>query len=113
MADKTTEEKTINTEQDKQKDKPAEVYAEIADIPAPELDETQIREAALAYARYLKQNGLTPGDITFVDPEEIGVEFKESPAAEIIEEPAAEVEPEEVPAEQEEQPEPEIGRAHV
>jgi len=88
MSDKATEEKALNTE--KQTDRPAEVYSEIADIPAPELDEAQIREAALAYARYLREKGLAPGDVTFVDPEEIGVTFKESPAAEIIETPAEE-----------------------
>ncbi len=54
-----TEEKTLNTET----------------TPGPEeaqpvLDDAQIRAAALAYARFLKENDLTPGDSSFDEPEE-------------------------------------------
>lgn len=40
---------------------------------------------AAAYARYLIENGLRPGDATFVDPKEIGVELKKEEPAEPVE----------------------------
>ena len=52
---------------------PAEVYSEIAEPEMPEIDDAQIRALALAYARYLKEHDLAPGDATYVEPEEIGV----------------------------------------
>ena len=59
-----------NTEEES---KPAEVYSEIAEPEMPEIDDAQIRALALAYARYLKDHDLAPGDATYVEPEEIGV----------------------------------------
>ena len=59
-----------NNEEESQ---PAEVYSEIAEPEMPEIDDAQIRALALAYARYLKEHDLVPGDATYVEPEEIGV----------------------------------------
>ena len=59
-----------NNEEESQ---PAEVYSEIAEPETPEIDDAQIRALALAYARYLKEHDLAPGDATYVEPEEIGV----------------------------------------
>ena len=64
------EEVKKNTEEES---KPAEVYSEIAEPEMPEIDDAQIRALALAYARYLKDHNLAPGDATNVEPEEIGV----------------------------------------
>ena len=59
-----------NNEEESQ---PAEVYSEIAEPEMPEIDDAQIRALTLAYARYLKEHDLVPGDATYVEPEEIGV----------------------------------------
>ena len=48
MINNETEEKTLNTE--------------IEEESQPVLDDAQIRAAALAYARFLNENGLVPGD---------------------------------------------------
>ena len=44
----------------------------------PELDDQQIKAAALAYARYLRDNDLSPGDATFAEPHEISIGQEES-----------------------------------
>ena len=59
-----------NNEEESQ---PAEVYSEIAEPEMPEIDDAQIRALALAYARYLKEHDLVPGDATNVEPEDLGV----------------------------------------
>lgn len=115
MTDKDTEVKTINTEAEDEETRPAEVYAETAEEQAPDLDEEQIKAAALAYAKYLRDMGLEPGDATFADPEELGVDLEEKKPDEDPEEPEnpekteepAEAEPEkaEEPTEQEPQKE--------
>ena len=61
-----------NNEEDKES-QPAEVHKEEAEPGTPEIDDAQIRALALAYARYLKEHDLAPGDATYVEPEEIGV----------------------------------------
>ena len=102
-----------NNEEESQ---PAEVYSEIAEPEMPEIDDAQIRALALAYARYLKEHDLAPGDATYVEPEELGVsvdgldvEFdmdpngdEEAPALpeEQLEEEPAEEPAEELPAEE-------------
>lgn len=92
------EEEKKNTEEKKEQDKkPVEVYSEIAETTAPEISDAHIRAMALAYARYLRENGLAPGDATFVDPSELGIDLDapeeaEEPVPE--EEPVAEEEPE-------------------
>lgn len=87
MTDKDTEVKTINTEAEDEETRPAEVYAETAEEQAPDLDEEQIKAAALAYAKYLRDMGLEPGDATFADPEELGVDLEEKKPDEDPEEP--------------------------
>ena len=100
MTDREFEEKTLNTEENEET-KPVEVYSETAETEAPDLDEEQIRAAALAYAKYLKEQGLEPGEATFVEPEELGVDLEERKAEEPEEEKA-----EEPKAEEEKKPEP-------
>lgn len=64
----------IEKETDK---KEAEVYTEKSEAAPPDLSDEQIRAAALAYARYLKEHDLKPGDVTFAEPETLGVDIKE------------------------------------
>ena len=39
----------------------------------------QMQEAAAAYAKYLKDRGIVPGEATFVEPEELGVKLHDVP----------------------------------
>ena len=71
-----TEEKTLNTETEKEENS------------QPTLDDTQIRAAALAYARFLKENDLTPDNIALTAAEESAEESEEAEGA--PEDPAAE-----------------------
>ena len=87
MTDKDIEVTTVNNEAEDEETKPVEVYSEKADTEAPDLDSEQIKAAALAYAKYLREQGLIPGEATFVEPEEIGVDLEEEKA-----EPEAEAE---------------------
>ena len=77
MSEKKEDKKTENNKSRK----PVEVYAEKAETKAPELSADEMKALALAYAKYLNAKGLTPGDATFVEPEELGVEtgVKEEP----------------------------------
>jgi len=94
MTDREPEEKILNTEESEE-DKAVPVYSETAETEAPDLDDEQIKAAALAYAKYLTEKGLIPGDATFVEAEELGVDLEKKPAEESAEEPeAAEPEPE-------------------
>ena len=68
-----TKDQNVNNEK-----KPVAVYSEIAETPAPELAEERMHALALAYARYLAEHGLNPGDATFTDPDEL---VPEEPAA--------------------------------
>ena len=77
MTDKDIEITTVNNEAEDEETKPVEVYSEKAETEAPNLDSEQIKAAALAYAKYLREQGLIPGDATFVEPEEIGVDLEE------------------------------------
>ena len=95
MTDKDIEVTTVNNEAEDEETKPAEVYSEKADVEAPVLDSEQIKAAALAYAKYLREQGLIPGDATFVEPEEIGVDLEEKTAE--AEEKAPEQKKEEAP----------------
>lgn len=76
-----TEEKTLNTE--------------IEEEAQPVLNDAQIRAAALAYAKYLKDNDLVPGDAAFEESEKDGIE-----AGEVPEEAAEEPENESGPTEE-------------
>ena len=51
--------------------RPVEVYSEKAEAKAPELDQGEMKSLALAYAKYLAEKSLKPGDATFVEPEEL------------------------------------------
>ena len=118
MTDIAEEKTTLNTEN-------TETGPEDAQAMTDAVLEAQIRAAAMAYAKYLKDNDLAPGDATFAEPEELGVDFdaleaeaeaagldfemeeppaEEEPVQEAIttEEPEAESEPTEVQAEVEE-----------
>ncbi|MBQ6315000.1 MAG: peptidoglycan DD-metalloendopeptidase family protein [Mogibacterium sp.] len=68
-----------------------EVYAEIAETKAPEPSEEELHALALAYARYLAEKNLEPGDVTFVEPEEL-LEEAETEAEAPAEEPTEEAE---------------------
>ena len=59
------------TDENKNAGKPAEVYAEKAETKAPEISSEEMKALALAYARYLAEKKLKPGDATFVEPEEL------------------------------------------
>ena len=93
------EEKTLNTE----------IETEIEEETQPTLNEDQIRAAALAYARFLRDNDLTPGEEAHAEPEkedeeaEKVEEAEETPPAETTEEaePKEEVSSEEVLSEEE------------
>ena len=50
---------------------PVEVYAEKAETKAPDVRAEEMKALALAYAKYLKEKGLEPGDATFTDTEEL------------------------------------------
>lgn len=63
-------------------DKKIEVYAERAEKKEAELQVEDVRAAALAYAKYLKEKGLKPGDATFASPEELGIATVEEEKAE-------------------------------
>ena len=93
---------------------PVEVYSETAEPEMPEIDDAQIRALALAYARYLKEHDLVPGDATNIEPEDLGVsadgidvepeeeeipEAEETPAEEPVDEPQEEEPVEEIPEE--------------
>ena len=75
MSDSTDKKEKNTTEK-----KPVEVYAERAETKAPELSQDDMKSLALAYAKYLAEKSLKPGDATFVDPEELMKE--EAPAKE-------------------------------
>ena len=72
-----TEEKTLNTEIEAKAEE--EAAAEPEEEAHPSLDDAQIKAAALAYARYLKDNDLAPGDATTTEPGEIMPEPGEAP----------------------------------
>lgn len=73
------------------KNKEIEVYSEIAETESPELDEGEIRAAALAYAKFLNKNNIAPGEPTFAEPEELGLDM-DFDAKEETEEAEAETE---------------------
>ena len=75
-----TEEKTLNTETEKEENF------------QPTLDDTQIRAAALAYARFLKENDLTPESMASKAAEENAGEPEETSEEPEAEEKAADAE---------------------
>lgn len=79
MTDKEKANDPISRPEKTEGGKPLDIYSEKAEVKAIRFDENQIRAAALAYARYLNEHDLTPGDATFLEPEELGIELK--PAA--------------------------------
>ena len=60
-----------NNEKNKNAKKPVKVYAEKAETKVPELSQDDMKALALAYAKYLAEKDLKPGDATFVDPEDL------------------------------------------
>lgn len=88
-----TEDKTLNTEID----------PEVEEDAQPMLDDDQIRAAALAYAKYLTDKGLAPGDATFVEPEELLPEDEDSSEEAQAEEAKEAEKPADAPAEDEAQ----------
>lgn len=75
-------------EEQEQETQPVEVTADLAEPEVPEVDEARMRALALAYARYLKENDMKPGEPTFVEEEELGIPKieEEAPEAEETEE---------------------------
>jgi len=66
----------VSDRQDNKQDrkgKRTEVYSEVAEPKAPDLTADEMKTLALAYAKYLKDQNLSPGDATFVEPEDIGL----------------------------------------
>lgn len=97
MTDIAEEKTTLNTEN-------TETEPENAEDMKDAIFEAKIKAAALAYAKYLKENDLAPGDATFAEPENLGVDFDaleaEAEAAGIdMELTRADEEPAEVPEE--------------
>ena len=88
-----TEDKTLNTE----------IEPEVEEDTQPMLDDDQIRAAALAYAKYLTDKGLAPGDATFVEPEELLPEDEDSSEEAQAEEAKETEKPADAPAEDEAQ----------
>ena len=80
-----TEEKTINTETE------TEIRTETEEKTGPVLDDAQIRAAALAYAKYLRDNDLVPGETSQTDTEETA-EGSEDTAEDVHAEDSAEEE---------------------
>lgn len=78
-------EETFNSETE---DKKVEVYAEKAATEKAELEVEDVRAAALAYAKYLREKGLEPGDATFTSPEELGIDTVEEDANKEVKEEA-------------------------
>lgn len=68
MTDIAEEKTTLNTDN-------TETGPEKAEAMTDSVLEAKIKAAAMAYARYLKENDLAPGDATFAEPEELGVDF--------------------------------------
>ena len=63
---------------DNKNTEPKEVYSEKFENDTAEIDVTDVKAAALAYAKYLKEKGLKPGDATFVEPEALDIEVREA-----------------------------------
>ena len=99
MTDIAEEKTTLNTDN-------TETGPEKAEAMTDSVLEAKIKAAAMAYARYLKENDLAPGDATFAEPEELGVDFDALEAeAEAAGIDIVTGEPEHVPAEEEPEPE--------
>lgn len=96
MTDIAEEKTTLNTDN-------TETGPDKAEAMTDSVLEAKIKAAAMAYARYLKENDLAPGDATFAEPEELGVDFDALEAeaeAAGIDTVAEEPEAEEAPAEE-------------
>ena len=73
-----------------------EVYSELGESSRPEPTAEELKELAAAYARYLAEQDLVPGDMTFTEPEDLVMqEVPEEPAVEEQVAAAPEKEPEE------------------
>ena len=92
MTDIAEEKTTLNTDNKEAEPAAKEEKAE-EKLSRDTVLSAQIRAAALAYARYLKENDLSPGDATFAEPEDLGVDF------DALEEHALEAEVYETPEE--------------
>ena len=98
MTDIPEEKITLNTDIADNAEAGASEAEENAGAAQDNVLSAQIRAAALAYAKYLKDNDLAPGDATFAEPEDLGVSFDaleehaeaEETEIEIYEETAAE-----------------------
>lgn len=60
---------------EEEREKEVEVYSEKAESKSPDLTEDEIKALASAYAKYLKDHELAPGDASFVEPEDLGLEI--------------------------------------
>jgi len=82
----------MQSEEETEAEAEPEAVTESEEEAPPALDDMQIRAAALAYARFLKDNNLTPGEEFPAEPEEDGEEEEVSPAEEAAEETVPESE---------------------
>ena len=96
-SDKENKETEIVKEDKKAK---VEVYSEIAESKPEKID--NIKGLALAYAKYLKEKDLKPGDVTFAEEEDLNIE--ESPSEEKAEVAAETKEPEQTEEKPKEKP---------
>ena len=101
MTEKTFEEETLNIEKDEETEpEPTEEAAPEETEEEFELDFEEMKAAALAYAKYLRANGMIPGELSFG-------ELEKEEETEGSAEAAPETEPEPIETETTEETEPE------
>ena len=76
------------TEENKGQKKPAEVWSEKAESKSPEISPEEMKTLASAYAKYLAEKKMKPGDATFIQPEELTGKAPEVKAEATAETPA-------------------------
>jgi len=76
------------TEENKEQKKPAEVWSEKAESKSPEISPEEMKTLASAYAKYLAEKKMKPGDATFIEPEELTGKAPEVKAEAAAETPA-------------------------
>ncbi len=76
------------TEENKGQKKPAEVWSEKAESKSPEISPEEMKTLASAYAKYLAEKKMKPGDATFIEPEELTGKAPEVKAEATAETPA-------------------------
>ena len=75
-------------EENKEQKKTAEVWSEKAESKSPEISPEEMKTLASAYAKYLAEKKMKPGDATFIEPEELTGKAPEVKAEATAETPA-------------------------